>query len=393
MNTETKEIVKLIENIEEQIINNNEEKVVELSQKLNSIISNNFEKSNTKVLFELLEISNFKKDSLFSEILQEELDFEVENVLYEDKNGNDIESTMFLIPCIITSQSERFNVHSINQIEDVLRKSLIANKTIQEEKQLNLGTIRLSESDVDVLSKQDWWDIHRDIINDINFNIDSQSDNEKIRNTVLSYEPKSSVSIFYLVLTISNIDSNSDICEKIYELESDTNFWGNMLENFEEDSKVNFTLLPIMPISEGIENAKFILEGVTFELFFESSIEESSAVAYCQIKDDSSKYVAFFFDEETKYLNGFYYFNTYDEPQSFVCQLVELCLNHNEIPLYSISEEIKKSTLDLWKDSKKMIDFDKYILESNRIDLLESIKFCSFSDFSDTITNNNNLLH
>lgn len=391
MKSETLEIINLIEQIQQNISSNNEDAIKKLSEQLNTVISENFEKSNQEVFSEILTVSKTKKDN-FSEILLEELDFEIENVLYEDSEGNDIDSTMYLMPCLITSQLDKFNVPSIAQFESTLKKSLLFKGIIQKEEQLTLGTIRLAESDIETMTKQDWWNVHRDIIDEKNADSETKLDNQNIRNTVISYEPASSVSIFYLVATIENVDNNVSICDSIYDLESDIDFWGDLMKKHEQDG-VKITTLPLMSISEGIENAKFILEGVTFELFFEHGMQESSAVAYCPVSENSDKYVVFFFNDETKYLNAFYYVNIYQDPQNFICHLVELCLNQDETPLYSLNENVSQKQLDLWKDTQQMVDFEKYINNSNKIDLLETIKFCSFSDFSDTISHKNNLLH
>lgn len=391
MKSESLEIINLIEQIQSNISVNNEQAIRQLSEKLNSVISENFEKSNVEVFSEVLNISKSKKDN-FAEILLEELDFEIENVLYEDSQGKDIDSTMFIMPCLMTSQLDKFNVPSINQFEKTLRDSLVSKGIIKQENQLNIGTIRLAEADIDTMSKQDWWNVHRDIIDEKFSNEETKLENEQIRNSMLSYEPATSVSIFYLVATIESQDNNSEICDALFDLETDIDFWGDLMKKHEPQG-VKITTLPLMPIEEGIENAQFILEGVTFELFFEHGLEESSAVAYAPLKENPNKYVVFFFDEETNYLNSFYYVNIYQDSQNFLCHLVELCLNHEETPLYSLLDQIGQKQLDEWKNSHQMVDFDKYINNSNKIDLLETIKFCSFADFSDTISHKNNLLH
>lgn len=391
MKLESLEIINLIEQIQTNISTNNEQAIRQLSEQLNSVISGHFEQSNQEVIMEVLEASKYKKDN-FSEILLEELDFEIENVLYENEAGKDVDSTMFIMPCLLTSQLDSFNVPSINQFEQVLRQSLISKGIIKNEYQINIGTIRLAETDVENMSKQDWWNVHRDIIDEKTAVQETKEENKNIRNTVISYKPASGVSIFYLVATIEDYDNNSQICDSLYELESDIEFWGDLMKKYEPNG-VKITTLPLMPIAEGIENANFIMEGVTFELFFEHGLEESSAVAYSQIKEDPTKYVVFFFDEDTKYLNAFYYVNIYQDSQNFVCHLVELCLNHEETPLYSLNNPISQKQLNEWKETKQMVDFDKYLEDSNNIDLNETIKFCSFSDFSDTIPHKNNLLH
>ncbi len=391
MKLESLEIINLIEQIQTNISTNNEQAIRQLSEQLNSVISGHFEQSNQEVIMEVLEASKYKKDN-FSEILLEELDFEIENVLYENEAGKDVDSTMFIMPCLLTSQLDSFNVPSINQFEQVLRQSLISKGIIKNEYQINIGTIRLAETDVENMSKQDWWNVHRDIIDEKTADQETKEENKNIRNTVISYKPASGVSIFYLVATIEDYDNNSQICDSLYELESDIEFWGDLMKKYEPNG-VKITTLPLMPIAEGIENANFIMEGVTFELFFEHGLEESSAVAYSQIKEDPTKYVVFFFDEDTKYLNAFYYVNIYQDSQNFVCHLVELCLNHEETPLYSLNNPISQKQLNEWKETKQMVDFDKYLEDSNNIDLNETIKFCSFSDFSDTIPHKNNLLH
>lgn len=391
MKLESLEIINLIEQIQTNISTNNEQAIRQLSEQLNSVISGHFEQSNQEVIMEVLEASKYKKDN-FSEILLEELDFEIENVLYGNEAGKDVDSTMFIMPCLLTSQLDSFNVPSINQFEQVLRQSLISKGIIKNEYQINIGTIRLAETDVENMSKQDWWNVHRDIIDEKTADQETKEENKNIRNTVISYKPASGVSIFYLVATIEDYDNNSQICDSLYELESDIEFWGDLMKKYEPNG-VKITTLPLMPIAEGIENANFIMEGVTFELFFEHGLEESSAVAYSQIKEDPTKYVVFFFDEDTKYLNAFYYVNIYQDSQNFVCHLVELCLNHEETPLYSLNNPISQKQLNEWKETKQMVDFDKYLEDSNNIDLNETIKFCSFSDFSDTIPHKNNLLH
>ena len=135
-----------------------EKEVLELNSLLNDEVSNLFENNQSEIIESTLTQIINENDGELLDIVLDEVNFEIENVLYEDDTDNkDYDSTMVLVPCVIMSQAEAISIPSIQSFEDHIRKALLSQNLIQSKEQFNLGTIRLSQGALGEFTTQDWW--------------------------------------------------------------------------------------------------------------------------------------------------------------------------------------------------------------------------------------------
>lgn len=377
MQKNIKELCDLVKEINTIVEKNDEERLKQQSLQLNVLISKHFENGNGSIIDDA--IASIYKDGnqLSKEIIEEEVDFEIENLLFEE-NGKEYDSSMFLTPCIIITKDDTTVIPSINDFEKNIRNSLINKGLISNISQFQLGTVRLTPEDIEFMSSQDWWNIHRDIVDEADYNEEEKKENDEIRNSYFENETDSFVSLFYLVTTITNEDSNGEICENIYESQFDADFWAGITHEMSND-RVKFTILPPLPIKESIENAKVITEMVNFELFFEVGSSENIEIAYAKTNIDG-QYIVLFFDEETKFLERFYLYDTFGDSEHFVCNLIALCMEHGNKNLYNIEDIVENDTVNKWRDIKDIVDINYLFKKANKIDLEESSRFCSFEN-------------
>lgn len=100
-----------------------EKEVLELNSLLNDEVSNLFENNQSEIIENTLTQIINENDGELLDIVLDEVNFEIENVLYEDDTDNkDYDSTMVLVPCVIMSQAEAISIPSIQSFEIILGK-------------------------------------------------------------------------------------------------------------------------------------------------------------------------------------------------------------------------------------------------------------------------------
>ncbi len=357
-----------------------EKEVLKLNSILNEEVSQLFENNQSEIIEQTLtQIINENNEELL-DIVLDEVNFEIENVLYEDDTDKkDYDSTMVLVPCVIISQSESISIPSIQSFENEIRNGLISQKLIQTREQFNLGTIRLSQSALDEMNIQDWWQVHRDLISEKYLSSEQKSENNLIRSSVTPYEMDEPVTVIYFIAQILSEENNQELCLSIFDSQIDTDFWSSIANKFSTE-ETKFTVLPSLPINESMENTQAILEMVSFELFFEdNAYDDDIELLYTPI-EGSNEYAILFFDGGSYTLEKFYIYNTEGENDLFICNLIEQCLKKPVRTLYSYEKSITIETLQSWKEESNIIDISSIIKESNQIDLFQAYQFCSLTD-------------
>ncbi len=357
-----------------------ENEILELNSLLNDEVSNLFENNQSEIIESTLTQIINENDGELLDIVLDEVNFEIENVLYEDDTDNkDYDSTMVLVPCVILSQAEAIYIPSIQSFEDHIRQALLSQNLIQSKEQFNLGTIRLSQGALDEFTIQDWWQTHRDLINERFLSDEEKSENKLLRYAKTAYDMEEPVTIIYFVGQILCEENNNKTTLKIFDSQIDTDFWAGIGHQF-SDEYTKYNILPSLPINESLENIQAILEMISFELFFEdNAYDEDIELLYAPI-ENSDEYVILFFDGESHTLEKFYIYNTEGENDLFICNLVEQCLKKPTRTLYSYEKSITIDTLNMWKEDANVIDLSSILKESNQIDLFQAYQFCNLTD-------------
>lgn len=367
-----------------------------LLAKLNIEIADNFEKNNSEIIEEAINSTLNDQDVITTNLLMDEIHFEIENICFEDDDGKEFDSTMWLLPVLSISNSNNKSVSipSIQKVESTISKQLLAKGIISDEKQFHLGTIRLNQEQVDNMTLQNWWDVHRDILNEDDG--EHAEENNQLRNSILNIEANN-IFVFYLVPTIVGQDGNFEILEKLHASHEDIDLWSDIGKQLSSND-ISFTVIAPAPIPESMEDVKYILQTTYFESFFQENIEENlTEVAYAKLSDDSSHIVVLFFDGESNLLHSFFKFEVNDDYSNFFPKITELCSNF-KVDFYSIQEELSTEMLNNWSQSNTAIELTDILKTANKLDLEQTKQMCSlfnpyFAIDLENTNNNSNTLH
>lgn len=363
---------------------------------LNIEIANNFENNNSEIIEDAINSTLNDQDVITTNLLMDEIHFEIENICFEDDDGKDFDSTMWLLPILSISNSKNkvVSIPSIQKVESTISQHLLDKGIISDEKQFHLGTIRLNQEQVDSMTLQNWWDVHRDILNEDDG--EHTEENIKLRNSVLNIEANN-IFVFYLVPTIVGQDGNFEILEKLHDSHEDIDLWNDIGNQLSSDD-ISFTVIAPAPIPESMEDVKYILQTTYFESFFQENIDENlTEVAYAKLSDDSSHVVVLFFDGESNILHSFFKFEVNDDYSNFFPKITELCSNF-KIDFFSFQEELSTEILNDWSQSNTPIELTNLLKTANKLDLEQTKQMCSlfnpyFAIDLENTNNNSNTLH
>jgi len=301
---------------------------------------------------------------------------EIESLCFTDDEGIDFDSTMQLLPCTIQSDKDSIVVPSIDTFQEVMRKHLVKQQIIEDEDQFHLGAVLLSEDDLANFSFQQWWDMHRKIIETDAF---SQPDVENNRDQKIKLIPDATVSLFFLVPIIVGKYDNRQLVESVYNSFVDIDTWKAISSELSSED-FEITTFPPMGISETIQQSNYILQDVEFDAFFdEYTDEEESEVGYIQLTDDPNEYVVLFYNGTEKYLTQFYHYGTQGDPASFASLLVEKCIKNNNTPLVSFEDTLDMQTIEEWKTASEPVSLNQLLKKSNVIDLSEAYRLSTIN--------------
>jgi len=349
---------------------------------LSEHISEHFEKNDSQYIENAIMQSVQEENAVITNIIMDEIHFDIENVFFEDEKGNEFDSTMYVMPCVVLNRTYDVLFPSISNVESIICKHFIKNGIIENKTQFRLGTIRISQGKFDEMSLQDWWNTHRDIIDD-DENGDFSSENKQIRELTNKIQMDKVISVFYFVPIIVNTDDNGDIVENIYESYIHVDMWNSIGSEISDisDNDSKFTFFPPMPIAESTDNIKKIMQSLEFDLFFNQyAYMDSIEIAYAKISDSPFNYAILFFDGEDQTLVQFYKYDTDDDTLSFIATLIEKCIENPVRTLHFLEKEIELKKLVEWSNAKQSIDLSYYLNGSNEIDLIEAYRMYSLNN-------------
>jgi hypothetical protein len=343
----------------------------DMLEELSEVIAKHFEDNNSKPIEDAIRKALNEENLEASNIIMDEVYLEIESLYFEGDNDTEFDSTMQIIPCTITTDKDNVVVPSIDNFEEIIRKNLLDNQLIERPEQFKLGTLFLSEDDLTSFKFQDWWNIHRGIVEE---DTSEKPNFLKSRDQKIQLIPDATVSLFCLVPIIVDQDGNLDLVDAIYNSYVDVDAWGKIgAELSTEDFKIS--VFPPMGIAETIQQSTYIIQDVEFDEFFdEYTQDETTEVGYIQIADDPDEYIVLFFDGEDHTLSQFYHYGTQGDAVSFVTMLVEKCIKNNYQTLFSFEEKIDMETIETWRNTEGPILITKLLKQSNPIDLDESYR-------------------
>lgn len=350
----------------------NEQKQEKLLDKLSDNIAQNFESKKSSPIEEAISKALNAEELEVANIIMDEAYLEIESVCFDDDEGNNFESTMQLLPCSIKTDNENIVVPSIDTFQQVIRKHLVKQQIILEDDQFHLGAILLSEDDLANFRFQDWWNIHRSIIETDAF---SQPDPANNRDQKIKLIPDSTVSLFFLVPILVDKNNNQQLVESVYNSFTDVETWRDISMELSSDD-FEITAIPPMGIAETIQESNYILQDMEFNVFFDEQTEDEddTEVGYIQISEDPHEYVVLFYNGTEKTLNQYYHYGTQGDASSFASLLVEKCIKNNNTTLVSFEDTINMETIDSWRKSPEPISLGNLLKKSNIIDLGEAYR-------------------
>jgi hypothetical protein len=346
---------------------NDEKKQEKLLDKLSDLVAQHFESKDSKPIEEAISTALNAEELEVSNIIMDEAYLEIETLCFDDDDEVSYESTMQLLPCTIKTDNSSIVVPSIDTFQQVIRKHLIKQQIILEEDQFHLGAILLSEDDLTNFRFQDWWNIHRGIIETDAFSQPNPSNN---RDQKIKLIPDATVSLFFLVPILVDKGDNTQLLESVYNSFTDVETWRQISLELSNDHFEITTISP-MGIAETIQQSNYILQDIEFNVFFDEQTqdEEDTEVGYIQLANDPNEYVVLFYNGTDKTLNQFYHYGTRGDGATFASLLVEKCIKNNNIPLVSFEDTVDMGTVDSWTKSSEPISLDNLLKKSNVIDL------------------------
>jgi hypothetical protein len=355
-----------------------EKKQEKLLDKLSDAISQHFESKESAPIEEAISTALNAEQLEVCNIIMDEAYLEIESLCFDDDNGTSFESTMQLLPCTITTDNNSIVVPSIDTFQQVIRKHLVKQQIILEEDQFHLGAILLNEDDLANFKFQDWWNIHRGIIETDAF---SQANPSNNRDQKIKLIPDATVSLFFLVPILVDKNDNRQLFESVYNSFTDIETWREISEELSSDD-FEITTIPPMGIAETIQQSNYILQDIEFNVFFDEQTEEEedTEVGYIQLTDDPNEYVVLFYNSTDRTLNQFYHYGTQGDGASFASLLVEKCIKNNNTPLVSFEDTIDMNTLDGWTKSSEPVSIDNLLKKSNVIDLSEAYRMSTINN-------------
>lgn len=355
-----------------------EKKQEKLLDKLSDAIAQHFESKDSAPIEEAISTALNAEQLEVSNIIMDEAYLEIESVCFDSDDGTSFESTMQLLPCTIQTEKDSIVVPSIDTFQQVIRKHLLRQQIILDEDQFHLGAILLSEDDLTNFRFQEWWNIHRDIIETDAF---SQVDVSNNRDQKIKLIPDATVSLFFLVPIIVDKNNNIQLLESIYNSFVDIETWHEISKELSTEA-FKITTFPPMGISETIQQSNFILQDVEFDAFFDEQTEEDedTEVGYIQLTDDPNEYVVLFYNGTEKTLNQYYHYGTQGDGASFASLLVEKCIKNNNTTLVSFEDTIDIQIVDDWKKASEPVPLGDLLKKSNIIDLDEAYRMSTINN-------------
>lgn len=341
----------------------------DLLDNLGQMVSECFASEKVQAIEEALAKAFEQKELDVVNIIMDEAHIEIETAYYETENGQEYESLMLLMPVVMVTKEKNVKIPSIEQCEEVVRRNLLEAGLIKNGQNFRLGTSRMTKDVVNEMGLQEWWEVHRQIIEEDSTNSEIQS----LRTKVTPISVESGISLFYLVPVISAQTSeenqeasdvqtllNSDISEEI---------WSKIGQELSNEG-VSFTVLPPQEIENSIKDAEYILQVSEFDVFFrEYAYQDSAEIGYIQVDEDPNSFAVLFFDSEDETLLNYYIFETDGDNKGFVSMLIEKCMDEPQRNLYSFEETITNDLLIEWSETDDIVDISKLLQKSNQIDL------------------------
>jgi len=365
---ETNQIYKIAKQISSAT---NEVQENELILELSNLLATKFEQSEPLEIEEAITKALDEDNIELTNIILDEANFEIENLCIETPDGKELDSTMQLMPCVLMSAEKNLLLPSLNEIEESIRTQLVEAKIIESPQQFHLGTIFLSQEEVDRFSLLDWWKTHRDIIEEDSSK--NKVENAQIRANKIRINMTRGISMFFFVPVIVREENNDKILDNIFDSYIDVDFWNNLSHKMQLGD-YGMLIFPPMAIADTMSDTKIIMQDIEFGLFFEEhSSEENVEIGYIKLEDKEDNYAVIFFDGDAQLLFQFYRYETEDDPSGFVAMLIEKCIEQKKT-LYSFNSTITQNTLKAWAHTSEAVDITKLMKDSNQIDLEKASK-------------------
>ena len=355
-NKNTNQIYELAKNISQT----SGEKKEHLLIKFGKTLDQAFEKKDDSII-EATRMAINNNEEEVTQIINDEIELSIETIPFRlDKV--DYESTLFLLPISIRASKEKVRIPSIKKIEEALLKA--SKNIINETTTLKVGAIRLPYEHAEDVSLFEWWDMHRQILNEdaTDPNIQAYKNLEE-RVTLDELEEV----IYTPVCLIKPDEIDPEDISELLEHESDLLM--SLSEQFSTDD-LDLQFLPLGSINTALENGKNALEYNKFDRFCETHIKNQNVeILVTPINDQPGSTCVFVLDlDDRDYIAHYVFECTEDDLPDFWAFISDFA-EQSQTPLWRYETGIDSSALSPFNlTENQVLNFHNIIEKSDYID-------------------------
>lgn len=347
---------------------NDEEKKIKLFENLGELVNTIFKNKKQEEIEDAIQMAAENEEIEVMDVIMDDTEVEIENISYT-KDGKSYNSSMLLLSCTMVSGEKIVNIPSIMRFQTIIQDYLLKANIIVRREQFTLGAVRIDQDTIEDLSMQDWWNIHRNIVDDL-----GTPENEKKLSSISQSDVEGGLIMFHLVpvLTLEN-DEESFLNELLDSSKYDS-LWTDIGKSLSTE-KVGFNIMAPDYITQGMEEAKYVFQSAKLQLMIHEYQEyENIEMGYIKLKSEdehTDTYVVFFFDNEDYSLADFFIFETDGNESEMVIMLVNEMSGFHTEKLWHFETSITSDELDTWfdDDEDNSIDLTKLIESGHTIDL------------------------
>lgn len=348
----------------------NDKEKEKLFSKLGKTIKRIFRSDNTDEIETALSIAADNDEDEVISIILDDTEIEISNIDFI-KNNEEYNSSMLILSCAMITPEGNVNIPSIGRFQSVIQKHLLEAKVITSADQFRLGAVRIANDTIDDLSMNDWWDIHRNIVTDL----DTKENLEKLE-FITNTDVDGGVTMFHFIPVIVTKEGEDDnaLMGDILDSDKYDDLWTRIGKELSSE-KIGFNLMAPNFISRGISEAQFTYQSSQLQLMFTEYGEfENIEMGYMRTSVEDT-YIVFFIDNEGNTLVNFYIFETDGNENELINMLVNEVEEFPSQKLWHFDQEFDMDDLDNWYDEEKSTDLEALMKTAHAVDIRQYKQF------------------
>ena len=345
-----------------------EDKKIKLFENLGELVNTIFKNKKQEEIEDALQMAAEKEEIEVMDVIMDDTEVEIENISYT-KEGKSYNSSMLLLSCTMVSGEKIVNIPSIMRFQTTIQDHLLKANIIVRREQFTLGAIRIDQDTIEELSMQDWWNIHRNIVDDF-----GTPENQKKLSSISQSDVEGGLVMFHLVPVLTLEGDEKSFLNELLDSSKYDSLWTDIGKSLSTE-KVGFNIMAPDYISQGMEESKYVFQSAKLQFMIHEYQEyENIEMGYIKLKGEdehTDTYVVFFFDNEDYSLADFFIFETDGNESEMVTMLVNEMSGFHSEKLWHFDTSITADELDTWfeDDEDNSIDLTKLIESGHTIDL------------------------